>query len=123
MWHMTRVSAFQAIAEPRRRQILDLLRVHEHSVNELVDALGMSQPAVSKHLSVLRAAQLVEAEVDAQRRVYRLRSEPLAELEAWLAPYRALWSHHLDRLERHLDGHADHGHQPPRARKKRRRRP
>lgn len=113
------VSAFQAIAEPRRRQILDLLRARDHSVNELVDALGMSQPAVSKHLSVLRAAQLVEAEVDAQRRVYRLRSQPLAELEAWLAPYRALWSHHLDLLERHLE----QGDLAARVRKKKRRRP
>ena len=78
-------------------------RDDDRSVNELVDALDMSQPAVSKHLRVLRDAGLVEARVDAQRRVYSLRAEPLAEIDAWLAPYRELWNARLDALERHLD--------------------
>jgi DNA-binding transcriptional ArsR family regulator len=94
---------FEVIAEPHRRAILDLLRDDERAVGDLVDALGLSQPAVSKHLRVLRDAGLVEARVDAQRRVYRLRPEPLHELDAWLAPYRAAWGRRLDVLEAHLD--------------------
>jgi DNA-binding transcriptional ArsR family regulator len=94
---------FEVLAEPRRRQILDLLRERERPVGELVAALGISQPGVSKHLKVLRDAGLVEATVDAQRRVYRLRSEPLQEIEAWLAPFRAAWRDRLDDLEQHLD--------------------
>ncbi len=94
---------FAAVAEPTRRQILDLLRDQERPVGALVDELGISQPLVSKHLRVLRDAGLVEARADAQRRVYRVRPEPLAELDEWLAPYRAMWTRSLDRLERHLE--------------------
>jgi DNA-binding transcriptional ArsR family regulator len=95
--------ALQVLAEPRRLQILDLLRDRERPVGELVDRLGVSQPAVSKHLRVLRDAGLVVARADAQRRLYRIRPEPLAELDEWLASYRELWTTHLDRLEDHLD--------------------
>ncbi|MFD9891090.1 ArsR/SmtB family transcription factor [Amycolatopsis sp. NPDC059027] len=94
---------FDVLAEPRRRSILDLLREGERSVGELVEQLELSQPAVSKHLRVLREAGLVTVRVAAQRRCYRLRPEPLAEVDAWLAPYRRLWSTHLDALERRLD--------------------
>ena len=97
-------TAFDVLAEPTRRQILDLLRERERSVNELVGRLPMSQPGVSKHLRVLRDAGLVDVRVDAQRRWYQLRAEPLAELDEWLEPYRRLWSGRLDALERHLDG-------------------
>src|SRR5919205_4552280 len=103
MWHAHRVptvAAFQALAEPSRQSILDLLRDGERPVGELVDALSMSQPAVSKHLKVLRDAGLVEVRQDAQRRWYRLRPAPLAEIDIWLAPYRALWTTSLDALER-----------------------
>lgn len=95
--------AFSILAEPARRQILDLLRDGEKSVSDLVEALGMSQPAVSKHLRILREAGLVEARPRGQLRLYRLRPEPLAEIDAWLAPYRRLWKGSLDRLERHLE--------------------
>jgi DNA-binding transcriptional ArsR family regulator len=95
--------AFDVLAQPSRRRILDLLRDGERPVGELVDALAASQPAVSKHLRILRDAGVVDVRVDAQRRVYRLRPEPLRELDAWLEPYRALWASHLDALERHLD--------------------
>jgi DNA-binding transcriptional ArsR family regulator len=94
---------FAVLAEPRRREILDLLREGERPVGELVDRLGVSQPAVSKHLRVLRDAGLVEARVDAQRRFYRLRLEPLVEVDEWLAPYRRLWTRSLDKLERHME--------------------
>jgi DNA-binding transcriptional ArsR family regulator len=97
------VLVFDVIAERHRRQILDLLRLREQSVGELVTALGVSQPAVSKHLRLLRDAGLVESRVEAQRRVYRVRVEPLLEVDAWLAPYRMMWSASLNRLERHLD--------------------
>jgi len=93
---------FEILAEPTRRRVLDLLREQERTVGELVDALDMSQPAVSKHLRVLRDAGLVEARVDAQRRIYSLRPEPLAELDAWLAPYRKFWRGKLAALQRHL---------------------
>ena len=93
---------FEILAEPNRRRVLDLLREQEHTVGELVDALHMNQPAVSKHLRVLRDAGLVEARVDAQRRVYHLRPEPLADLDAWLAPYRKFWRGKLAALQRHL---------------------
>jgi DNA-binding transcriptional ArsR family regulator len=96
-------STFEVLAEPRRREILDLLRVGERPVGELAERLSLAQPAVSKHLKVLREAGLVEVRHDAQRRWYRLRLEPLTELDAWLAPYRALWNSSLDALERHLD--------------------
>jgi len=95
-------AVFGVLAEPRRRRILDLVRDGERSVGELVEALAMSQPAVSKHLRVLREAGLVEARVDEQRRLYRLRPEPLRELDAWLAPYRWAWDASLDRLENRL---------------------
>ena len=97
------LAALQVLAEPRRLQILDLLRERERPVGELVDRLGVSQPAVSKHLRVLRDAGLVEARPDAQRRLYRIRPEPLAELDEWLSSYRELWTTHLDRLEDHLE--------------------
>ena len=96
-------TAFEVLAEPHRRQLLDLLRNGDQPVNALVQHLGLSQPAVSKHLKVLRDAGLVDTRVDAQRRVYRLRPQPLQEIDAWLAPYRQLWSERLDELERHLD--------------------
>jgi DNA-binding transcriptional ArsR family regulator len=101
------VSAFDVIAEPNRRRILDLLRQGDRPVSALVAALDISQPAVSKHLRILREAGIVEARVDAQRRLYRVRPEPLREIDAWLAPYRALWDERLDALERHLDDMGD----------------
>jgi DNA-binding transcriptional ArsR family regulator len=94
---------FEVIAEPTRRQILDLLLVRPHLVGELTDALGLSQPGTSKHLRVLRDAGLVQVRTDAQRRWYELRPDGLAEVETWLAPYRRLWASSLDALERHLD--------------------
>jgi DNA-binding transcriptional ArsR family regulator len=96
-------TTFEVLAEPRRREILDLLRGGERPVGELVDALELSQPAVSKHLKVLRDAGLVEVRQDAQRRWYRLRPAPLVEIDAWLEPYRDLWRGRLDALEAHLD--------------------
>jgi len=96
-------SAFAALAEPNRRAILGLLLSAERSVGELEDELDLPQPSVSKHLRVLRDAGFVEARVDAQRRVYRLRPEPLMEVDEWLAPFRRYWAPHLDALERHLD--------------------
>lgn len=96
-------SAFGIIAEPNRRAILSLLASSERSVHELEQKLRLPQPSVSKHLRVLREAGFVEARVDAQRRVYRIRPEPLAEVDAWLAPFRRFWSSHVDALERHLD--------------------
>ena len=96
-------SAFGIIAEPNRRAILSLLASSERSVSEIEQRLRMPQPSVSKHLSVLRKAGFVEARVDAQRRVYRIVPEPLQALDAWLAPFRRLWSAHVDALERHLD--------------------
>ena len=98
---------FAVLAEPHRRQILDVLRERERTVTELVLALGLSQPGVSKHLRVLREAGLVDARVDAQRRLYRLRPEPLREIDEWLTPYRAAWRDRLDALERHLDNMPD----------------
>jgi DNA-binding transcriptional ArsR family regulator len=96
-------ATFAVVAEPTRRRILDLLRKRARSVGELVDQLGLSQPGVSKHLRVLREAGLVAVRRDAQRRWYELRPEPLEEIDAWLEPYRQLWSDRLDALERHLD--------------------
>ncbi|MGC7098123.1 ArsR/SmtB family transcription factor [Amycolatopsis lurida] len=96
-------TTFEVLAEPRRREILDLLRTGERPVGDLVDRLTLTQPTVSKHLKVLREAGLVEVRQDAQRRWYRLCPEPLAEIDAWLAPYRALWNARLDALERHLE--------------------
>lgn len=100
---MANASTLQTLAEPNRMAILEVLRDGERPVGELVGRLGLSQPAVSRHLRVLREAGLVEARVDAQRRVYRIRVEPLIELDDWLAGYRRLWADHLDRLERHLE--------------------
>jgi DNA-binding transcriptional ArsR family regulator len=100
---MAALAALEVLAEPRRRTILELLRDGERPVGELVSQLRMSQPAVSKHLRVLKNAGLVDVRVDAQRRLYRIRPEPLAELDAWLASYRHFWTTHLDRLEDHLD--------------------
>jgi DNA-binding transcriptional ArsR family regulator len=105
-------TAFEVLAEPRRREILDLLRAGERPVGELVERLDLTQPAVSKHLRVLREAGLVEVRQDAQRRWYRLRPEPLAEIDTWLAPYRRLWNSHLDALERHLDAMPDEPQRP-----------
>jgi DNA-binding transcriptional ArsR family regulator len=114
-------TVFEVLGEPRRRMILDLVRDGERSVGELVEALAMSQPAVSKHLRVLREAGLVQARVDEQRRLYRLRPEPLRELDTWLAPYRWAWGASLDRLETHLGDMArDHpgpGDEPGRTRR------
>lgn len=96
-------SAFEILAEPNRRAILHLLASSERSVGEIERHLRMTQPTVSKHLRVLREAGLVEAEVDAQRRLYRLRPDKLMEVETWLAPFRRFWTAHVDALERHLD--------------------
>jgi len=96
-------SVFEVIAEPSRRAILGLLVSSQQSVGEIERRLGMPQPAVSKHLRVLRDAGFVESTVDAQRRLYRLKTEPLQEIDAWLAPFRRFWSAHVDALERHLD--------------------
>jgi DNA-binding transcriptional ArsR family regulator len=97
------VAPFDVLAEPTRRRILDLLRDGERPVGELVDGLRVSQPSVSKHLKVLRDSGLVEARVEAQRRLYRIRPEPLREVDDWLAPFRELWGASLDALEHHLD--------------------
>jgi DNA-binding transcriptional ArsR family regulator len=100
---VTTQTTLQALSEPSRQAILDLLRQGERSVGELVDRLPLTQPAVSKHLRVLKEAGIVAVRVDGQRRLYHIQSEPLAELDQWLAPYRELWATHLDRLEEHLD--------------------
>jgi DNA-binding transcriptional ArsR family regulator len=97
------MSPFEVLAEPNRRRILDLLRLSERPVRDLVTALDVSQPAVSKHLRVLREAGLVDVRAEAQQRLYRIRPEPLRALDEWLEPYRMLWSKRLDDLERHLD--------------------
>jgi DNA-binding transcriptional ArsR family regulator len=96
-------SSFAIIAEPNRRAILSLLLSSERSVGDIERGLHMSQPSVSKHLRVLKDAGFVESRVEAQRRLYRLRPEPLMELDAWLTPFRRFWSKHLDALELHLD--------------------
>jgi DNA-binding transcriptional ArsR family regulator len=98
-----RVDVLTAIAEPTRRRIVDALRRRESSVSDLVTALTMSQPAISKHLRVLREAGIVSSRTAAQQRIYRLEPGPFRELDAWLTPYRKLWTSHLDALERHLD--------------------
>ncbi|HEY2770420.1 MAG TPA: metalloregulator ArsR/SmtB family transcription factor [Solirubrobacteraceae bacterium] len=97
------LSTWTALADPNRRAVLELLRERPRPVGELVARLGLSQPATSKHLRVLRDAGLVTATADAQRRVYGVNPRPLAELDAWLAPYREMWERRLDALERHLD--------------------
>lgn len=103
-------SSFAIVAEPNRRAILSLLLSSERSVGEIERELQMSQPSVSKHLRVLRDAGFVEARIDAQKRLYRLRPEPLMELDAWLDPFRRFWSKHVDALEKHLDRMAE---EPP----------
>lgn len=100
---MLRMEPFAIIAEPNRRTILSLLASSERSVGEIERQLRMPQTSVSKHLRVLREAGFVEARVEAQRRVYRLRPEPLMAVDAWLAPFRRFWAAHVDALERHLD--------------------
>jgi DNA-binding transcriptional ArsR family regulator len=96
-------SVFEIIAEPSRRAILSLMASSEQSVGEIERQLRMTQPAVSKHLRVLRAGGFVECTVDAQRRLYRLKPGPLQEVDAWLAQFRRFWSAYVDALERHLD--------------------
>lgn len=118
-------TTFEIIAEPNRRAILGLLASSERSVGEIERRLGMSQPSVSKHLRVLREAGFVEATVDAQRRLYRLKPEALREVDDWLDQFRRFWSSHIDALEKHLDrlaesppdksaGHSTADHQTPR---------
>lgn len=97
------MSTYTALAEPHRRQILELLRQGERPAGELGNGLNLSQPSVSKHLKVLRETGLVTARADGKRRLYALRPEPLAEVDQWLEPYRAFWSNRLDALERHLE--------------------
>ena len=113
-------SVFEIIAEPNRRAILSLLVSSQQSVGEIERQLCMPQPTVSKHLRVLREAGFVECTVDAQRRLYRLKTEPLQEIDAWLAPFRQFWSAHLDALERHLD-RMDQSTRPKKKTKTRRR--
>jgi len=96
-------SVFEIIAEPNRRAILSLLVSSQQPVGEIERQLRMTQPAVSKHLRVLREAGFVESTVDAQRRLYRLKPEPFQQVDAWLAQFRRFWSAHIDALERHLD--------------------
>jgi DNA-binding transcriptional ArsR family regulator len=96
-------STFAVLVEPNRRRILDELRQGERTVGELVERLSLSQPAVSKHLRVLREAELVASRVDKQHRRYQLRPERLAEIDAWLTPYRHFWADRLDALQAHLD--------------------
>ena len=96
-------STFAVVAEPHRRAILSLLLSSERSVGELERELRLSQPSVSKHLRLMREAGFVESRIEAQRRLYRLRPEPLMELDAWLVPFRRFWSKHVDALEQHLD--------------------
>ena len=103
-------TTFEVLAEPTRRKVLDLLLERPHVVGELTERLGLSQPGTSKHLRVLREAGLVRVRQDKQRRWYELCPDPLLELDAWLAPYRALWEDRLDALERHLDTMPD---EPP----------
>ncbi|WP_025596919.1 ArsR/SmtB family transcription factor [Burkholderia sp. WSM2230] len=109
-------STFAIIAEPSRRAILSLLASSERSVGDIEEQLNLPQPSVSKHLRVLREAGFVESRVEAQRRVYRIKPEPLMEIDAWLAPFRRFWSVHLDALERHLD----QTHPAPRRKEKKR---
>jgi DNA-binding transcriptional ArsR family regulator len=108
-------STFTVLAEPNRRAILSLLLSSERSVGEIERELGLSQPSVSKHLKVLRDAGFVEPRIDAQRRLYRLRPEPIMEIDAWLAPFRQFWAKHVDALEKHLDQMVE---QPPVKKKK-----
>jgi DNA-binding transcriptional ArsR family regulator len=101
------MSVFEVVSEPNRRRILDLLSAGEHPVGTLVEQLELSQPAVSKHLRILREAGLVDARGEAQRRLYRVRPEPLRAIDEWLSPYRRMWADSLDDLERHLERMSD----------------
>lgn len=112
-------SVFEVIAEPNRRAILTLLASSQQSVGDIERQLRMAQPTVSKHLRVLRDAGFVESRVDAQRRLYRLKPEPLQEVDAWLTPFRRFWSAHVDALERHLD--RTHSSAPTKTKTRRRR--
>ena len=116
---MVVTTAFDVLAEPNRRRILDLLRGKERAVGDLVDALDVSQPAVSKHLAVLRRAGLVEVRTEGQRRIYAVRPEPLQDIDAWLEPYRRMWATRLDALERELDAMPDDAGLTPRRKEKR----
>jgi DNA-binding transcriptional ArsR family regulator len=107
-------TTFDVLAEPNRRRILDLLLAAERPVGDLVDATALSQPTVSKHLRVLRDARLVEVRIDAQRRIYRVRPEPLRAVDEWLRPYRQLWASSLDALEQHLETMKDDEREPRR---------
>ncbi len=98
------MDAFEAVAEPNRRRILDLLRAGERPAGDLVERLAISQPNASKHLRALREAGLVSVRAEGQRRIYKIEPDRLAELESWLAPYRRFWRGRLDALDRHLDG-------------------
>lgn len=100
---MVSVDTFAVLAEPTRRRILDALRISDSSVGELVEALGVNQPAMSKHLKVLREAGFVSCRAAAQQRIYRIDVRPFQAADDWLRPYRRLWNDHLDALERHLD--------------------
>ena len=111
---------FEIIAEPARRAILSLLISSQHSVGEIERQLRMPQPTISKHLRVLREAGFVESTVDAQRRLYRLKPEPLQEVDAWLIPFRRFWSARVDALERHLDRMDESTATKTKARKRRR---
>jgi DNA-binding transcriptional ArsR family regulator len=104
-WHIGRMTAdvWAALGDPRRRQVLDLLRAGECAVGDLVQALGLTQPSTSKHLRVLREAGLVRVRTDAQKRLYAIEAAGMTELDAWLEPYRELWNTRLDALGRHLD--------------------
>src|ERR1700748_273820 len=110
--------AFEILAEPNRRAILSLLASSEQSVGEIERRLRMPQPTVSKHLRVLREAGFVASRTEAQRRLYRLRPEPLMELDAWLVPFRRFWSKHIDLLEQHLDKMDPPSPSPPKGRKR-----
>jgi DNA-binding transcriptional ArsR family regulator len=102
-WQYSQMAMFQALAEPHRRAIVGLLAERERTAGEIVAALPLTQPTVSKHLRVLREAGLVAVRAEANRRIYRLRTEPLRDLDTWLATFRPLWSARLDALEQHLD--------------------
>jgi DNA-binding transcriptional ArsR family regulator len=115
-------SAFAIVAEPNRRAILSFLLSSERSVGEIERELGLPQPSVSKHLRVLRDAGLVQSRIEAQRRVYQLKPEPLMELDEWLSPFRRFWSKHVDALERHLDRMAEQPESPPHQDRKQRQR-
>jgi DNA-binding transcriptional ArsR family regulator len=101
------MDVFEALAEPNRRKILGLLSQSELPAGDLVSAIGLSQPGISKHLKCLREAGLVSVRADGQRRLYRIEPEKLGELDAWLEPYRRFWSHRLDALDRHLEAEQD----------------